>query len=79
MTDTMFGRRPGTSALAWSRSDASVLILNSGNEKALFAGDILHTPLQVSHPDFDRCFCEDLATARATRRDLLGWAPFAAY
>ena len=53
---------------------ASILILTSGTDKALFAADIMHTPLQVSHPDFDSCFCEDPATAQATRRDLLGWA-----
>ena len=53
---------------------ASVLILTSGSDKALFAGDIVHTPLQVTHPAHDSCFCEDPITAQATRRDLLGWA-----
>jgi glyoxylase-like metal-dependent hydrolase (beta-lactamase superfamily II) len=53
---------------------ASVVVLTSGNDKALFSGDIMHTPLQVMHPDHHSCFCEDPATARATRRDLLGWA-----
>jgi glyoxylase-like metal-dependent hydrolase (beta-lactamase superfamily II) len=53
---------------------SSVLVLASGSEKALFAGDLMHTPLQVAHPEHDSCFCEDPATAQATRRDLLGWA-----
>ncbi|MEY9933997.1 glyoxylase-like metal-dependent hydrolase (beta-lactamase superfamily II) [Catenulispora sp. GP43] len=53
---------------------ASVLLLTSGHDKALFAGDLVHTPLQVSHPDHASCFCEDPSTAQATRRDLLGWA-----
>ena len=53
---------------------ASVLILSSGEDKALFAGDLVHTPLQIAHTEFDSCFCEDPATARGTRRDLLGWA-----
>lgn len=53
---------------------ASVLELVSGTDRALFAGDIVHTPLQVPHPDFSSCFCEDPATAEVTRRDLLGWA-----
>jgi glyoxylase-like metal-dependent hydrolase (beta-lactamase superfamily II) len=53
---------------------SSVLLLSSGTDKALFAGDIMHTPLQVAHPELHSCFCEDPATARTTRRDLLGWA-----
>jgi glyoxylase-like metal-dependent hydrolase (beta-lactamase superfamily II) len=53
---------------------ASVLILTSGSDKALFAGDLMHTPLQVAHPDHHSCFCEDPATALTTRRNLLGWA-----
>ena len=53
---------------------SSVLVLTSGSDKALFAGDLMHTPLQVAHPELHSCFCEDPATAHATRRDLLGWA-----
>jgi glyoxylase-like metal-dependent hydrolase (beta-lactamase superfamily II) len=43
-------------------------------DRALFAGDLLHTPLQVAHPDHSSCFCQDPAQARTTRRRLLGWA-----
>ena len=53
---------------------SSVVVLTSGNDKALFACDLLHTPLQVAHPEHHSCFCEDPATAQATRRELLGWA-----
>jgi glyoxylase-like metal-dependent hydrolase (beta-lactamase superfamily II) len=53
---------------------SSVVVLNSSGEKALFAGDLMHTPLQVTRPEMHSCFCEDPATAQATRRDLLGWA-----
>jgi glyoxylase-like metal-dependent hydrolase (beta-lactamase superfamily II) len=53
---------------------ASVLILTSGSDKALFAGDLMHTPLQVTHPEHSSCFCEDPSTAQTTRRNLLGWA-----
>lgn len=53
---------------------SSVVMLRSGTDRALFAGDILHTPLQVTHPDHNSCFCEDAERARATRRRLLGWA-----
>lgn len=53
---------------------SSVLKLVSGSDHALFAGDLMHTPLQVTEVDHDSCFCEDPAGARATRRALLGWA-----
>ncbi|WP_446038269.1 MBL fold metallo-hydrolase [Streptomyces sp. SID1121] len=53
---------------------SSVVKLMSGGERALLAGDMLHTPLQVAHPDHNSCFCEDPAQARTTRRRLLGWA-----
>lgn len=53
---------------------SSVLKLASGSDKALFAGDLMHTPLQVMKVDQESCFCEDPAGARITRRRLLGWA-----
>ncbi|MFD5828342.1 MBL fold metallo-hydrolase [Lentzea sp. NPDC060358] len=53
---------------------SSVVVLESGGDRALFAGDLVHTPLQVAHPDHNSCFCEDPEQARATRRRLLGWA-----
>jgi len=51
-----------------------VLKLESGNDKALFAADILHTPAQFAHPDHSSCFCTDPAQANETRHRLLGWA-----
>jgi len=53
---------------------SSVLKLVSGSDRALFAGDLLHTPLQIVNPDMHSCFCEDIPAANATRRRLLGWA-----
>ena len=53
---------------------SSVLMFASGGDNALFAGDLMHTPLQVAHPEHNSCFCEDPATARETRLRLLGWA-----
>jgi glyoxylase-like metal-dependent hydrolase (beta-lactamase superfamily II) len=61
-------------AAAGHTPGSSVLKLVSGSEHALFAGDLLHTPLQVAEVDHNSCFCEDAAGARATRRALLGWA-----
>ena len=51
-----------------------VIALESGKDRALFAADIMHTPLQVRHSDHSSCFCLDPAVANATRRKLLGWA-----
>lgn len=52
----------------------SVLTLTSGTDRAVFVGDLLHSPLQILEPDVNSCFCEDAAEARATRRRVLGWA-----
>ncbi|MFD0413790.1 MBL fold metallo-hydrolase [Streptomyces sp. NPDC127108] len=51
-----------------------VLTLTSGTDRAVFVGDMLHSPVQVLEPDANSCFCEDPAGARATRRKVLGWA-----
>ncbi|MFD7921889.1 MBL fold metallo-hydrolase [Streptomyces sp. NPDC059740] len=53
---------------------SSVLTLTSGTDRAVFVGDLLHSPVQVLEPDTNSCFCEDPAQARATRRKVLGWA-----
>ncbi|RSM44629.1 MBL fold metallo-hydrolase [Amycolatopsis balhimycina DSM 5908] len=53
---------------------SSVVKLASGSDRALFAGDLLHTPLQLAEPGHSSCFCEDPAQANDTRRRLLGWA-----
>lgn len=53
---------------------SSVLTLASGSDRALFVGDLLHSPVQFVRPDTNSCFCEDPAAARATRRRLFGQA-----
>ena len=53
---------------------SSVVRLSSGTDRALFVGDLIHTPLQLLAPDHNSCFCEDPAAARRTRRSLLGQA-----
>ncbi|MBW8821145.1 MAG: MBL fold metallo-hydrolase, partial [Streptomyces sp.] len=62
--DTAPGHTPGS----------SVLTLTSGADRAVFVGDMLHSPVQILEPDANSCFCEDPAGARATRRKVLGWA-----
>ena len=44
---------------------------HSGQDRALFAGDALHSPLQVFEPQLSTLFCENKPQAVATRRSLL--------
>lgn len=53
---------------------SSVVTLESGTDRAVFVGDMLHNPVQVVEPDVNSCFCEDPVAARATCRKVLGWA-----
>ncbi|WP_436533281.1 MBL fold metallo-hydrolase [Actinoplanes sp. HUAS TT8] len=53
---------------------ASVIKLVSGSDRALFAGDLIHTPLQLEQLGHNSCFCEDPVAAVRSRRELLGWA-----
>ncbi|MFI5611942.1 MBL fold metallo-hydrolase [Amycolatopsis sp. NPDC051903] len=50
---------------------SAVLVAESGGDLGLFVGDVLHHPIQLVAPDLNSCFCEDPASARATRRRLL--------
>jgi glyoxylase-like metal-dependent hydrolase (beta-lactamase superfamily II) len=53
---------------------SSVLRLESGGDRAVFVGDMLHSPLQVLEPLHNSCFCLDPVQARATRTAVLGRA-----
>ncbi|KAA2265681.1 MBL fold metallo-hydrolase [Solihabitans fulvus] len=53
---------------------SSVLTLESGGDRALFVGDLVHTALQIVEPETNSCFCEDPVESRATRHKLLGHA-----
>ncbi|GAB5096829.1 MBL fold metallo-hydrolase [Caballeronia sp. HLA56] len=48
--------------------------ITSGNERALFSGDVMHSPLQVSRPQFGSTFCLRPDLARASREWLLNHA-----
>jgi glyoxylase-like metal-dependent hydrolase (beta-lactamase superfamily II) len=52
----------------------SVLRLESEGERAVFVGDLLHSPAQILHPDWNSCFCEDQKMARESRRRILSRA-----
>ncbi len=48
--------------------------LSSGDEEALFSGDVMHNPIQVHRPDLGSVFCADPSLARSSRRWLLDYA-----
>ncbi|WP_328540256.1 MBL fold metallo-hydrolase [Streptomyces sp. NBC_00344] len=50
---------------------SSLLRLESAGERAVFVGDILHSPVQIPEPDCNSCFCQDPEQARRTRRSVL--------
>ncbi|RAG84516.1 MBL fold metallo-hydrolase [Streptacidiphilus pinicola] len=50
---------------------SSVLRLTSGGDRAVFVGDLLHSPVQLLDPAHNSCFCLDQAAAAATRRRIL--------
>ncbi|QKV96374.1 MBL fold metallo-hydrolase [Streptomyces sp. NA02950] len=50
---------------------SSVVWLRSGTDRAVFVGDLLHSPLQIVEPDCCPCFDEDETGARASRRRVL--------
>ncbi|MEV5494988.1 MBL fold metallo-hydrolase [Nonomuraea fuscirosea] len=53
---------------------SSVLTLRSGADRAVFVGDLLHSPVQVLEPRWNSCFCDDLRLAAKTRRAFLARA-----
>ncbi|NUH39850.1 MBL fold metallo-hydrolase [Streptomyces samsunensis] len=53
---------------------SSVVRLRSGTDRAIFAGDVLHSPLQIVEPDDCPCFDEDEPRARISRRRVLAQA-----
>ncbi|MFF7993245.1 MBL fold metallo-hydrolase [Kitasatospora xanthocidica] len=50
---------------------SSVLRVDSGGERAVFVGDLMHSPVQLAHPSCNSCFCLDQAQAAASRLRVL--------
>ncbi|MDF2269074.1 MBL fold metallo-hydrolase [Streptomyces coacervatus] len=50
---------------------SSVLRMASRGERAVFVGDLLHSPVQILHPECSSCFCLDPGQAAASRRRVL--------
>lgn len=53
---------------------SSLVRLTSESDRAVFVGDLLHSPVQILEPDYSSCFCEDPRAAAVTRREVLGQA-----
>jgi len=53
--------------------DHAALILSSGGKYAFFTGDIAHSPLQFSHPEWNSVFCSDHQQAEKSRRWAMAW------
>lgn len=53
---------------------SSVLSLRSGTDRAVFVGDMLHSPVQLLEPGWNSCFCHDPRLAAKTRRAYLSRA-----
>jgi glyoxylase-like metal-dependent hydrolase (beta-lactamase superfamily II) len=50
---------------------SSVLRVASRGERAVFVGDLLHSPVQILHPECSSCFCLDPRQAADSRRRVL--------
>lgn len=50
------------------------IALSSKGENAIFAGDVMHNPFQVSRPDLNTVFCEFLDDATISRHKILNHA-----
>ncbi|QUQ71152.1 MBL fold metallo-hydrolase [Kutzneria sp. CA-103260] len=53
---------------------SALLRLRSGTDRAVFVGDMVHSPYQLTDPLCNSMFCLDQGQARATRRRVLGRA-----
>lgn len=70
---SVFGGRIRYTPTPGHSPDHAALILTSGGEDAFFAGDIVHSPLQFSHPEWNSVFCVDRQQAEASRRRAMAW------
>ncbi len=48
-----------------------VIHLQSRGERGVFAGDVLHHPIQVAYPEWSSIFCEDRAQSARTRQQFV--------
>ncbi len=61
-TEPAYGHTPGN----------LVLNVTKGNKThAVICGDVMHHPVQLAHPEWSSCFCENPQMSRASRTELL--------
>lgn len=53
--------------------DHASIILQSAGEFALFTGDVMHSPVQFTHPHWNSVFCENKPLAEQSRRKAIDW------
>lgn len=53
--------------------DHASIVLESRGESAIFAGDVMHHPVQFHYPHWNSRFCEDLPRAVVSRRNVIDW------
>ena len=51
--------------------DHAAIVVSSQGQKAIFGGDVVHHPLEMSHPELVSMFCEFPDAARTSRQALL--------
>jgi glyoxylase-like metal-dependent hydrolase (beta-lactamase superfamily II) len=44
------------------------IAIESGNEVALFCGDVMHSPIQIAFPDWNSMFCMEPSASRESRK-----------
>lgn len=47
--------------------------MKSGDDVAMFGGDVMHHPIQVGHPNWASCFCDLPEAANRSRQWMLGF------
>ncbi|EJL86885.1 MBL fold metallo-hydrolase [Pantoea sp. GM01] len=53
--------------------DHASIELESAGECAIFAGDVMHNPIQFQYPHWNSLFCEDKALAVTSRQHVMDW------
>lgn len=53
--------------------DHAALVLAAGDDYACFSGDLLHSPIQFAHPQWNSAFCGDPRQAEVSRREMMAW------
>ena len=61
-TEPAYGHTPGNLVLNVTEGSKTL---------AVICGDVMHHPLQLAHPEWSSCFCENPQMSRACRIELL--------